>query len=621
VNASSTSTRKHPPLLDLAGIPNPVLQGLMPFAGAALQRWLKIDALNDVHDGVINTASPETFFSRTLEILGARYEVSESDLDRIPASGPVVVVSNHPLGGLDGIMLGDLLRRRRTDTRLMANFLLARVRHADAHMFFVDPFPRGPEAVKASMGGIRSTMKHLKNGGLLGVFPGNRVSHWQWDRREICDPDWVANIGGIIRRAQATVLPLFIEGGNSLLFNLAGIIHPLLRTIMLPRELIRQARDPNPVRIHVGTPIPFHRLKKFDTDEGLMSFLRVATYVMGNRPEDPTADEPILVTQAPAPIAAPLTAEKFEADIAALAPENCIVRQGDYEVYLARAPQLPHILREIGRGREVAFRAAGGGTLKPLDLAPQDDYYHHLFLWHKKDRAVVGAYRLGLSDEILAQHGPEGLICSSLFHLKPAFLAELSPGIELGRSYILPEYQRNYNSLLLLWSGILGFIARNPKYRYTFGSVGISQGDEYSPASRTLIVNYMKEHLSHPTLSVHVESRSPFEGIKLSGIKKEELSDLVQRVEDVSTLVTGLEEDGKGIPVLIKHYIRMNAKLLSFGILKDHSNAVVSFIVVDVATADPKSMKRFMGGDEPYQKFLAHHGLQEPKADAAPERG
>lgn len=617
VNVSPTASRKHPPLLDLDAIPHPVLKALMPIAGPALQRWLKINELNDVHDGVIETATPETLFSRILEILGAKYEVSESDLDRIPTTGPVIVVANHPLGGLDGIMLGDLLRRRRTDTKLMANFLLSHIRYAEEHMFFVDPFPRGAEAVKASMGGIRNSMKHLKRGGVLCVFPGNRVSHWQWDRREVCDPDWVANIGGIIRRTQATVLPIFIEGGNSLLFNLAGIIHPLLRTIMLPREFIRQARDPEPVRIHVGTPIPFQRLKKFDTDESLMSFLRVATYVMGNRPEDTTPEQAAILASAaePEPVAERLDAEKFEADIAALPPESCIVRQGDYEVYLARAHEIPHILLEIGRGREVAFRAAGGGTLKPLDLAPQDDYYHHLFLWHKKDRAIVGAYRLGLSDEILAQHGPQGLICSGLFDLKPAFLATLSPGIELGRSYVLPEYQRNYNSLLLLWSGILGFIARNPKYRYTFGSVGISQGDEYSPASRTLIVNFMKEHHSHPTLSVQVESRSPFEGIKLSGIKKEELSGLVQSVEDVSTLVTGLEEDGKSIPVLIKHYIRMNAKLLSFGILKDHSNAVVSFIVVDVATADPKSMKRFMGGDEPYQSFLAHHGLEEPKSE------
>jgi hypothetical protein len=142
-----------------------------------------------------------------------------------------------------------------------------------------------------------------------------------------------------------------------------------------------------------------------------------------------------------------------------------------------------------------------------------------------------------------------------------------------------------------------------------FGSVGISQGNEYTPASRTLIVDYMREHLSHPTLSLQVESRSPFYGVKLTGIKPGEPNTLFQSVDDVSALVMGLEPDGKGVPILIKHYARMNAKLLSFGVWKNHSNAVVSFMVVDLTTADPKFLKRYMG-EEGYAKFMDHHGLK-----------
>ena len=602
-------------MIDLESVPIPALQAVLPVIGPALNKWLKFDDINAVHDQVIETATPETFFSRTLQILGARYEVAQTDLDRIPASGPVVVVANHPLGGLDGIILGDLLRRRRQDTKLMANFLLKRVKHADQHMFFVDPFAR-PEAARASMGGLRDCMKHLKGGGLLGVFPGNRVSHWQWDRREICDSDWVPSMAALVRRTEATVVPIFIEGGNSLLFNLAGIVHPLLRTALLARELIRQAHDPEPVKLHVGTPIPFSRVRRFEKDEEMVSFFRLATYALSNRPDDLAPEKLAKVAQAQAPerVAELLPPEKLEADIAALPPEAKMLSQGDFDVYLARYHELPHIMQEIGRGREVSFRAAGGGTLKAVDLAPQDEYYHHLFLWNRKERALVGAYRLGLSDEIIAKHGPGGLICSGLFELKPEFLTALNPGLELGRSYVLPEWQRNYNSLLLLWAGVLAFVAREPRYRMVFGSVGISQGNEYTAASRTLIVNYMREHLSHPTLSFQVESRSPFEGIKLSGMKPEEISSLVQSVEDVSTLVTGIEQDGKGVPILIKHYIRMNAKLISFGVWKNHSNAVVSFMFSDLTTSDPKFIKRYMGA-EAYQRFMEYHGASEPKSE------
>ena len=617
MNSALTQPRKHPPLIDLEGVDLPAIKPVLKLIGPWLSRLLKFDELNAIHDQVIETASAEHFFSRTLQILGASYEVAESDLDRIPASGPVVIVSNHPLGGLDGIILGDLLRRRRKDTKLMANFLLKRVMHADQHMYFVDPFPR-PEAVRANLSGLRDCLKHLKSGGLLGVFPGNRVSHWQWDRRQVCDPDWVANVGSLIRRAEATVVPIYIEGGNSLLFNLAGLVHPLLRTSLLARELIRQAHDPEPVRLHVGTPISYSRLKRFEKDEDIVAFLRLATYVLSNRPDDATPEKLAVVAQAqvPEPVADPLPPELLEADIAALPPEGRLFTQGDFEVYLGRYQQLPHIMQEIGRGREVSFRAAGGGTLKALDLAPQDEYYHHMFLWNRKERALVGAYRLGMSDEILAKYGPEGFICSGLFELKPKFLAELNPGIELGRSYVLPEWQRNYHSLLLLWAGIFSFVAKQPRYRIMFGSVGISQGNEYTAASRTLIVNYMREHLSHPTLAVQVESRSPFEGIKLNGMKPEEISSLVQSVEDVSTLVTGLEHDGKGVPTLIKHYVRMNAKLISFGVWKNHSNAVVSFIVTDLTTSDPKFLKRYMG-TESYERFMAFHGAKEPSAASA----
>jgi putative hemolysin len=612
VNDTAATASTSRPLIDLEALPSASLQTALRLFGPSLKRFLGVDEINQIHADLEQSASPDTLWADIIERTGVKYEVSATDLDRIPLTGPVVVVANHPLGGIDGIILGDILQRRRKDSRLMANFLLSRIVHAESQMFFVDPFPLGEAAVKRSLSGVRASLKHLKQGGLLGVFPGNRVSHYQWDLQEVADGPWVPNIASIVRRAEATVVPVFIEGGNSLAFNIAGLIHPTLRTLLLPRELVRQSQSSEPVRVHIGTPMPFSRLRKFGTDDEMIRFLRMATYVMGNRPEAvlPEESAALAPVSAPEPIAPRHPVELLEADIAALPEECAMTKAGDWEVYIARQQQIPHIMHEIARGREISFRSVGGGTLKAMDLAPQDEYYHHLFIWQRTDRTLVGAYRLGLSDEILPKYGAAGFICSGLFHLKPEFLQALNPGIEMGRSYVLPEYQRNYNSLNLLWAGILQFIGRNPRYRYCFGSVGISQGEEYTPASRTLIVNYMRDKFSHPVFTEHVESKSPFQGIKLSGFDRDEPKDLLSHVDDVSLLVTGLEPDGKGVPVLIKHYLRLHAKLLSFGVWKNHSNAVVSFIVVDVPHAEPKLIKRMMG--DYYESYVRHHGV-EPK--------
>src|SRR5688500_3897188 len=610
-NPVPVSTKR---LIDLTRVRHPILRFLLPVLGPFINRFLAIRETNEVHDEVARTATGDTFFSRTLEVLGCKYEVSESDLARIPEIGPVVVVSNHPFGGLDGVILGDLLRKRREDVKVMANFVLREVTHADEHMIFVDGFSRG-RPMSHNIAPLRAAIRHLKAGGVLAAFPGNKVSHYQRERGEITDPEWVPHIAGLIRRAGASVVPVFIEGQNSRLFQIAGRIHPVLRTVLLPREFVRRGRTGDPIRVHVGATIPSTRLKRFETDEEMIRFLRLHTYFLGNRPKEdlaPPPDDFMARQKSAEPVAAPLPPEDLEADVQALPPEACLVSHGDLEVYIARFHQLPHIMQEIGRGRETSFRAVGGGALTALDLAPQDEYYHHLFLWNKKDRAVAGAYRLGLADEIIPRYGHEGLICSRLFHFKPEFVKQLNPGVELGRSYVLPEYQKNYTSLLLLWAGVIAFVGRNPKYNIMFGSVALTHGSSFAPASRTLIVNCLQQQHGDDALAVHIEPTVPFEGDSLYGITPAEVGDLVQDIEDVSTLVSGLEKDGRGVPVLFKQYTRMNAKLLKFGMWPEHGNSVVGFMIGDLTTAEPKLLRRYMGEDG-YRRFRRYHGLRDER--------
>jgi putative hemolysin len=606
---------QHRPLVDLSQIQHPVMKALYPLVGGVLRKALKIDEVNQLEADVAQFGTPASFFRTTLDLLGCRYEVSEQDRQRIPAKGPVVVVSNHPLGGLDGIVLGDLLQQRRSDSKLMANYLLKRVTHADHHMIFVDPFAKDAPTT-ANIAPLRQSLKHLKAGGLLGVFPGNQVSHYQRTTQAVTDPDWVPHIAALIRRSGATAVPVFIDAKNSWLFERIGLLHPLLRTLLLTREFMQRGLSRQPIPVHIGNPISAPRLKRFDSDLEMIQFLRMSSYMLKNRPPAPPSKarhRPLASTPSPAPpsfkpLATAVAKDLLEADLSQLPAECLLLSQGDFDVYIGRYQELPHVMQEIGRGREESFRSVGGGTGEPLDLAPADEYYRHLFVWSRKDRAIIGAYRLGLADEILAEHGPDGLVSSGLFEFKPAFIQRLNPGLELGRSYVLPEYQRSYSSLLLLWGGILAFIVRHPQYRIIFGSVGVSQGDEYCPASRTLIVDYMRREHGHPELALELESRSPFESTPLGPILKQDLSRMVKDVDDVSALVSGLEPDGKGVPILIKHYIRMNAKLIEFGVWKDHSNAVVAFLMTDLVTADPKFLRRYMG-EEGYHRFMAYHGL------------
>ena len=613
------------PLVDLSQVRHPAMKVLNPVVGPFLRRLLRIDEVNQLESDVARLGSAESFFRSVLDLLGCRYEVAEADLLRIPSKGPVVVVSNHPLGGLDGIVMGDLLRQRRPDVKLMANYLLKRVRYADQHMFFVDPFAKNAPASR-NVGPLKQCLKHLKEGGLLGVFPGNQVSHFRRETREVSDPEWVEHIAALILRSSATVVPMYIDARNSWLFERIGLVHPLLRTVLLPREFMARGTSREPIRVALGAAITSTRLKRFASHAEMMRFLRMSAYMLRNRPAMPrTPGKTSTAKLRPANMQEPTTGRKplaerpspelLEADLAKLAEGNRLISQGDFDVYIGRYEELPNVMLEIGRGREESFRFAGGGTGEPLDLSEADRFYHHLFVWSRRDRTVVGAYRLGLADEILANHGPEGLVSSGLFEFKPSFMQRLNPGLELGRSYVLPEYQRSYSSLLLLWGGILAFIARNPKYRMIFGAVGVSQGDEYCAASRTLIVDYMRREHGRPELGLEIQPKSPFSGMAFGVWENKDISSLVKDVDDVSALVSGLESDGKGVPILIKHYIRMNAKLIDFGVWKSHSNAVVAFLLADLATADAKFLRRYMG-EEGYQHFMAFHNLEMARDEA-----
>lgn len=304
------------------------------------------------------------------------------------------------------------------------------------------------------------------------------------------------------------------------------------------------------------------------------------------------------------PIAEAQSSNVLLDEIASLPEERRMLQEKQFAAYLVEAKEIPHLLHEICRQREIAFREVGEGTGRAIDRDEFDDHYRHIFLWDHESEALAGAYRLGLTDRILSELGAEGLYCSSLFRFEPEFLDFLNPGIELGRSFVTPPYQRLMQPLALLWKGISRFIADHPGYRRLYGPVSISQ--DYTAISKHLIVEFMERELRHPVLSRLVTPKNPFRPDPVGGLRRGQISDSLEGIREVSARVAEAEADGKGIPILLKHYLRMNATLLSFNVDPDFSNALDALVLVDLVNA-PETLLKLYFGREGAGRFLAYH--------------
>jgi hypothetical protein len=300
-------------------------------------------------------------------------------------------------------------------------------------------------------------------------------------------------------------------------------------------------------------------------------------YALGSPAEAPTVTWPRLPPQA---IVAETAADLIEADLAALRPARCLLVHGPWEVYVARKSELPHVLPEIGRLRELTFRRVGEGTHQPTDLDAYDEYYRHLFLYHRNDRRLVGAYRVGKGRAILRQHGKRGLYLHSLFRMQKPLLPLLRESLELGRSFIREEYQRQPLPLALLWKGIAEYVANHPEYRYLIGPVSIS--NTYSAASKAAMVDYLTQHFMAAEHAQWVRPRKAYRYRPLdAGEAPAALQAGLASLQDLQNLIAHLEPGGMGVPVLLRQYLKQNARLLGFNIDPKFANALDGFLLLE----------------------------------------
>jgi putative hemolysin len=443
---------------------------------------------------------------------------------------------------------------------------------------------------------FRACLRWLKQDKCLIVFPAGEVSHVDYRHGRITDPAWSPHIARLVRLSGAHVLPVFFPGRNSLLFNLLGLIHPRLRTLMLPREML--ARRSTRLHLFIGKKISFERMRLFEDDKSLTRWLRFNTYFMANRlPECTHLKRRVALhpkdTKKPQELIPPVPQGLLSAEFSAL-PDHCrLITHKNMAVVITDSEQIPHTLREIGRLREKTFREVGEGTGKSMDVDIFDSYYRHLILWNIQTTEVIGAYRIGDTADIVGRFGRKGLYTHSLFSFKSGLMRHIAHSLELGRSFIRSAYQRHPNCLALLWKGIGAYLVQHPNYRILFGPVSIS--NNYQRISKQLMIQFLKRNYSSRELSAHVSPRCPFRmrpGRSLGDLNHRQA---VGSIDDISMLISEIENDGKRVPVLIRHYLKLNGQFIAFNVDREFCDAVDGLVVVDLMKTETKLLDRFMG--------------------------
>ena len=571
----------------------------------ALEKLLMLDRLGQAFESAILSEGGESMFDSLLAQLGICCHVEPEDLSRIPAEGPAVLVANHPFGFLEGVILGSVLPRRRPDVKFLANSMLAAIPQLRDRCIFVNPFG-GRKSTRENRKPLCEGIEWLRGGAVLVVFPAGEVAHLDWRERAVTDPPWSPTVARLIRRVGCPAVPMFFKGSNSISFQLMGAVHAGIRTVNLPRELLNKRGKS--IELRIGRRVPAEALRALPSDEAAIEYLRCRTYLLVSRGQP--ADKPwgVPLLRAPhgksaAQVTAATASELLEAEIQQLRPDQKMCESDEMSVYLAGAEEVPHIVREIGRLREVTFRQAGEGTGREVDLDRFDASYAHLFIWHKQNQELVGAYRIGATPDILPGQGIRGLYTSTLFHYNPELFRRIGPAIELGRSFVRPEYQRQYAPLLLLWKGICQYVTRRPDCAVLFGAVSIS--NDYNPVSQDLLVSFLQKHRPND-LARLVRPRRPYHNSRFSRWHTAWLCRLLEDFEGLSDPISDLEKDGKSAPILIRQYMKLGGRILGFNVDSGFSNALDGLILVDLRDAPTAALGRYMSR-EGASAFLKYH--------------
>ena len=562
------------------------------FSGWLLMKALKISTLNKVYDRNKHLEDVP-FLNAILDDLEIKFEIPEEDLKRLPKEGAYITISNHPLGGIDGVLLLKLMLEREPNFKIIANFLLHRIKPLKKYIMPVNPFENHKDA-KSSVVGIKETLRHLRDGKPLGMFPAGEVSTYK-DGKLMVDKPWEEGAIKVIRKAQVPVIPIYFHAKNSRLFYFLSKIDDTLRTAKLPSELFSQ-KD-RVIKVRIGKPISVNEQNEHTTIEEYSEFLRRKTYMLAKpfQKEIPFLQTPNLKLpkKGPKQIVTGASQENMILEVDALRSADCrLLQSKNYEVFFAEASKIPSILHEIGRLREITFREVGEGTNESIDIDKYDKYYHHMFLWDEDAKKIAGAYRMGLGSEIYPKYGIEGFYLNELFRFEPELHDMMHKSIEMGRAFIIREYQQKPMPLFLLWKGIIHTTLRFPEHKFLLGGVSIS--NQFSDFSKSLMIEFMKSNFYDPYIAQYIHPKKAFK-VKLKDADKDFVfNEAESDLNKFDKIIDELEPGSLRLPVLIKKYIKQNARVVAFNVDPLFNNAVDGLMYIRISDIPDSTVKPVM---------------------------
>ncbi len=531
--------------------------------------FLRLGKINRLFDGAADYQGRE-FADHLLENMNITIDVAPEQLENIPKDGGFVLVSNHPFGGIEGVMLLSAIAKVRPDFKVMANFILSHIPNLKECFFAVNPFEKNPEW-KSSVGGIKGAIQHIAAGNGLGVFPAGEVSRYHGhDYPE--DLPWSTSIARIIKNAGVPVIPVFWEGRNLKLFYKVDKIHNMLGTARLTKELIN--KHDTCFNLQIGKPILPSEVAQYKNPKELAAYLRSRSYALeANIPAKVVEKKEVKQDK----IDAPTDLSLMLAELESIREKSFLYSTVNFDCYLADYEDIPNIMHEIARLREEAFRAIGEGTGKSLDQDEFDKYFKQMFLWDNVKQKIAGCYRLGIGSEIVPKMGIKGFYVSTLVNIDESFSDKLIHTIELGRSFVTLDYQKEVLPMMLLLRGLSDVVVRYPQINHFIGPVSISAW--YPKFYLSLIARFVAEnHAIEDDLKDKVTPKTPFVPDFLKVDSDALLKHNMGSVEKFDKFLLRLSNGEYRLPTLYKKYLKLNAKFLCFNVDPDFNDTLDSLL-------------------------------------------
>ncbi|MCK9499117.1 MAG: GNAT family N-acetyltransferase [Bacteroidales bacterium] len=547
-----------------------------------LYNILGLKSLNKMYNHCFDNDG-ERFVENCLNYKNNKIKVYPQDLSHIPGSGACVILFNHPFGALEALMTYGVLMKKRKDVKFVANFLLSRVEPLQNVLVQVNPFENKKE-VFSNFVGAKAMHKVIEEGGLLCIFAAGEVSTKYKNSKYIEDKAWPQNIMRFIKTVNAPVISGFIDGQNSRSFHLLGKINPLFRTVSLPRQLLNKKNLE--VCLRFSPPLSAKNIKQIENNKLLAEFLKSRTYLLKHKAFVNTS----VIQKEYAELVEAQNKDLLIEEIEKIKKTNLLFSSENYLVFFVQKKDIPLIFQDLARSREITFREIGEGTGNASDFDAYDEYYNHLFIWDELANALVGAYRIGMGKHIIEKYGKNGFYLNTLFKFNQGFDKYLEKSMEMGRSFIVQEYQKKTLPLFLLWKGIYFVTQKYPEYKYLIGPASISS--IYSENSKILIIEFLKRYHAWNEVSEFVQARNKFE-YKLNHHHEKVFEVYKNDLSLMDRLIRDIDINHYSMPVLIKKYLSLGGKILDFNIDPEFNFAIDGLVILDIGVVSQEVINSY----------------------------